>query len=83
MPRLAAAMLLAFATTSGAQAQTAQNGVKDGVYTGLIATRWGRAVTADNVWQSYPRPQMKRTTSGVSQPSAANSTTHTANRKCQ
>ena len=61
MPRLAAAMLLAFATTSGAQAQTAQNGVKDGVYTGLIATRWGRAVTADNVWQSYPRPQMKRT----------------------
>ncbi|MDT4890678.1 hypothetical protein FQZ97_1275630 [compost metagenome] len=29
------------------------------------------------------RPQMKRTTSGVSQPSAANSTTHTANRKCQ
>ncbi len=33
MPRFAAAMLLAFATTGGAQAQTAQNGVKDGTYT--------------------------------------------------
>ncbi|MCG8653137.1 MAG: glycoside hydrolase family 2 [Pirellulales bacterium] len=25
-----------------------------------LITRWGQAVTADNVWTEYPRPQMKR-----------------------
>ncbi|WP_236694475.1 glycoside hydrolase family 2 protein [Sphingomonas sp. Leaf343] len=30
------------------------------VYTNLT-TRWGQAVTPANAWQSYPRPQMKRT----------------------
>src|ERR1700749_1412908 len=31
------------------------------VYTSDLVTRWGRQVTPDTAWQSYPRPQMKRT----------------------
>jgi hypothetical protein len=42
----------------GAAAQTAPAG--DGVYTSDLMTRWGREVTPDNAWRSYPRPQMKR-----------------------
>ncbi|HEU4958866.1 MAG TPA: glycoside hydrolase family 2 TIM barrel-domain containing protein [Sphingomonas sp.] len=47
------AILLA---SSAASAQTAG----DHVYTSNLTTRWGRAVTPDNAWRSYPRPQMKR-----------------------
>src|SRR3546814_15321418 len=25
-----------------------------------LMTRWGKAVTPDNAWRSYPRPQLKR-----------------------
>ncbi len=32
----------------------------DHVYTSDLMTRWGKQVTPDNVWQSYPRPQLKR-----------------------
>lgn len=32
----------------------------DAVYTSALVTRWGRAVTPENAWQSYPRPGMKR-----------------------
>jgi beta-galactosidase/beta-glucuronidase len=41
-----------------AAAQTAPAG--DGVYTSDLMTRWGRDVTPDNAWRSYPRPQLKR-----------------------
>ncbi len=30
------------------------------VYTSGLTTRWGRGVTPDNAWRSYPRPQMRR-----------------------
>src|SRR3954464_15916101 len=29
-------------------------------YVGPIMTKWGRAVTPDNAWRGYPRPQMVR-----------------------
>lgn len=32
----------------------------DAAYVGPIMTRWGREVTAENAWRSYPRPQMAR-----------------------
>lgn len=32
----------------------------DSVYTGKMTTRWGRAITPENAWRSYPRPQLKR-----------------------
>lgn len=32
----------------------------DAVYTSNLVTRWGKTVTPDNVWQSYPRPQLER-----------------------
>ncbi|UIJ44368.1 glycoside hydrolase family 2 [Sphingomonas cannabina] len=48
-----AGALLGLALASGAVAQ-------DAVYTGEVMTRWGREVTPENVWRSYPRPQMKR-----------------------
>ena len=32
----------------------------DAVHTSALVTRWGRAVTPENAWQSYPRPGMKR-----------------------
>ncbi|MCH5689855.1 hypothetical protein LWM68_39890 [Niabella sp. W65] len=25
-----------------------------------LSTKWGRAVSPDNVWQQHPRPQMQR-----------------------
>lgn len=40
-----------------APAALAQN---DAIYTSDLTTSWGRAVTPDNVWQSYPRPQLQR-----------------------
>ncbi|WNO52904.1 glycoside hydrolase family 2 protein [Stakelama saccharophila] len=42
-----------------AHAQPATPGA-DHVYTSDLTTRWGREVTPDNAWRSYPRPQMKR-----------------------
>ncbi len=32
----------------------------DRVYTSGLMTRWGKAVTPENAWRSYPRPQMQR-----------------------
>jgi beta-galactosidase/beta-glucuronidase len=29
-------------------------------YVGPIVSKWGKAVTADNAWRSYPRPQLVR-----------------------
>jgi len=52
-----ASMILAMSAV-GAAAQTAPAG--DGVYTSDLMTRWGREVTPDNAWRSYPRPQLKR-----------------------
>ncbi|TPG42637.1 glycoside hydrolase family 2 [Sphingomonas koreensis] len=41
---------------TAASAQTAD----DHVYTSNLTTSWGKAVTPDNAWRLYPRPQMKR-----------------------
>jgi beta-galactosidase/beta-glucuronidase len=38
----------------------AQQAPADAVYTGAITTRWGQAVTPENAWRSYPRPQLQR-----------------------
>ncbi|MEO1968353.1 MAG: sugar-binding domain-containing protein [Sphingomonadaceae bacterium] len=32
----------------------------DAVYTSNLITKWGKEVTPENVWRSYPRPQMER-----------------------
>ncbi|GAA4769728.1 glycoside hydrolase family 2 TIM barrel-domain containing protein [Stakelama sediminis] len=32
----------------------------DHAYTSTLMTRWGRKVTPQNAWRSYPRPQMQR-----------------------
>lgn len=32
----------------------------DHVYTSDLMTQWGKSVTPENAWRSYPRPQMKR-----------------------
>jgi hypothetical protein len=50
-------MILAMSAIDAA-AQTTPAG--DGVYTSDLMTRWGRDVTPDNAWRSYPRPQLKR-----------------------
>ena len=64
MRELFTAMLgaLALLGAEGATAQQAQSQPRSGepVYTGLVTTRWGRAVTPENAWRSYPRPQMRR-----------------------
>jgi len=52
-----ASMILAISAIDAA-AQTAPAG--DSVYTSELMTRWGREVTPDNAWRSYPRPQLKR-----------------------
>jgi hypothetical protein len=52
-----ASIVLAISATSAA-AQTGP--VSDHVYTSDLMTRWGRDVTPDNAWRSYPRPQMTR-----------------------
>ncbi len=58
-PLIGILSLLTFAASaSAASAQTAPAG--DGVYTSALTTRWGREVTPENAWRSYPRPQMKR-----------------------
>ena len=52
-----ASMFLAMSAIP-ATAQTTP--VSDSVYTSDLMTRWGRDVTPDNAWRSYPRPQLKR-----------------------
>jgi beta-galactosidase/beta-glucuronidase len=47
------------AAIAPAQAATPAAG-SDSVYTSDLITRWGKQVTPDNAWQSYPRPQMQR-----------------------
>ena len=54
----ATASLILAMSAPGAPAQTAP--ASDHVYTSDLMTRWGREVTPDNAWRSYPRPQMKR-----------------------
>ncbi|MDT8758307.1 glycoside hydrolase family 2 [Sphingomonas psychrotolerans] len=50
------ASMLAFLPATAVLAQ--EQG--DKVYTGAITTRWGKAVTPENAWRSYPRPQLQR-----------------------
>lgn len=57
--RLALATL-ALVLPMAASAQDAAADKDDHVYTSDLITRWGRTVTPDNAWRSYPRPQMKR-----------------------
>jgi len=52
-------LLAATAAAAPALAQTTAP-ADDHVYTSALTTRWGRQVTPDNAWRSYPRPQMKR-----------------------
>jgi beta-galactosidase/beta-glucuronidase len=58
MHRLIERTTLALAFGLLAVASPAQ--ADDHVYTSDLMTRWGKQVTPDNVWQSYPRPQLKR-----------------------
>jgi len=50
----------AWSTCAVAQESPAPAQQPDSVYTGAIMTRWGKAVTPDNAWRSYPRPQLER-----------------------
>ena len=58
MHRLIDRTTLALAFGLLAAASPAQ--ADDHVYTSDLMTRWGKQVTPENVWQSYPRPQLKR-----------------------
>lgn len=54
---------IALAIACGATASTAQQAAPasgDRTFTGEVMTRWGRDVTPENAWRSYPRPQFKR-----------------------
>ncbi len=54
------ALLLSGAATE-ALAQQAPAARADATYTGGdMITRWGREVTPENAWRSYPRPQLER-----------------------
>lgn len=61
---LAGAALMALTIANPALAQNAPEAVPampDGkVYAGPLSTKWGKAVTPENAWRSYPRPQMVR-----------------------
>jgi beta-galactosidase/beta-glucuronidase len=58
-PRVPLLCLFAlFAPPVAAQGPAATPG--DQVYTSDLVTRWGREVTPDTAWRSYPRPQLKR-----------------------
>lgn len=56
----ALALAAGIAAAPAAEAQQAPAPRADSVYTGAIMTRWGREVTPDNAWRSYPRPQLQR-----------------------
>ncbi len=55
-----AALLLALAPCCAWAQQGDGSQQGDGIYTSALTTRWGRAVTPENAWRSYPRPQMQR-----------------------
>ena len=55
-----ACCILAASVAHARTAPEAPHRTGDEVYTSTLITRWGQQVTPDNVWQSYPRPQMKR-----------------------
>lgn len=57
--RLLAAALSLFALPALGAAQEVRP-TEDKVYTGLVTTSWGKQVTPENAWRSYPRPQMRR-----------------------
>ena len=66
MTTLAVRLRLAFAASvlvlapCSAWPQAATPEQDDRIYTSDLVTRWGRAVTPENAWRSYPRPQMRR-----------------------
>src|SRR3546814_1806220 len=53
------ALLAMSAAAATASAQTPATQASPIPATDLM-TRWGKAVTPDNAWRSYPRPQLKR-----------------------
>src|SRR5688572_14594562 len=62
MRKLAAALLCVWAA-SGTQVAVAQEQAPvrgEKVFTGEVMTSWGKKVTPENAWRSYPRPQLKR-----------------------
>ncbi len=60
--RLAAGILVGIATLCGpVTAQNAAPATAPGAsYVGPMITKWGKAVTPENAWRSYPRPQLAR-----------------------
>ncbi|MBP7340296.1 glycoside hydrolase family 2 protein [Niveispirillum sp.] len=59
---LAGAATLFHLMAAPIMAQTAADPAQTGssAYVGPITTKWGREVTAENAWRSYPRPQLVR-----------------------
>ena len=56
-----AAMLCVLGACGIASAQDDVPGVRgEQVFTGEVTTSWGRKVTPENAWRSYPRPQLQR-----------------------
>ena len=51
---------LAIAGIGACAALSADAGVQKVVMTNDLTTSWGRAVTPENVWREYPRPQLVR-----------------------
>jgi len=60
MRTLIGAIASMFLAMSAIPATAQTTPVSDSVYTSDLMTRWGRDVTPDNAWRSYPRPQLKR-----------------------
>ncbi|MFC4312470.1 glycoside hydrolase family 2 protein [Steroidobacter flavus] len=62
MTRLTAGILVGVASLCGpVSAQNADPAMTSGAaYVGPIVTKWGKAVTPENAWRSYPRPQLER-----------------------
>lgn len=58
---LFAALLAAASAPAWSQSTPADAATRgDRVYTSDLVTRWGRKVTPENAWRSYPRPTMQR-----------------------
>lgn len=55
-----AALALSCVSCTGAFGQSAPQQRSDSVYTGAVMTRWGKTVTPENAWRTYPRPQLTR-----------------------
>lgn len=61
MRNILTALALSCAWSSVAMAEQAPVQRPDSTYTGgAMITRWGKAVTPENAWRSYPRPQLER-----------------------